>query len=450
MKNLYDYERTQSATVDLPFGNFKNESSPGQKDGTDIVAEHVQDLAYPLFQILQLAGVVPNGELEDGNLKNQFITALTNIGIFKYSEKITYNAYVLVWQLVGKNLTLYMSNKADNNDDLSNTISWEKILTIDSKFKLNFHVETNIGAGSGNNMPVFCFNSGPVNTEGNPALLTLEKLSEASETATVLTLHAPAVCTDISGQSYNVGENIQLDISGYDAGTYNIFFSPEEDILKLYQNNIYVQKNLPETFNINDIFIDVSVFPYSEKIKVSEDEIIETNEIYCGNLIIDSETTLTINEYNLSGSGIQKFAEKASIHLDNLSPAGEKRFTDLTTALNSLSTAITKLTSTVNGKLSATVKKAANGYIKFNNGVIIQWGKIFVNKTIATVTLPVAFSSKSYSISATSNNKQETTVSPNTANTLGASITATSFKLLNKVSSGAYTDSDIHWIAIGY
>ena len=86
MKNLYDYERTQSATVDLPFGNFKNESSPGQKDGTDIVAEHVQDLAYPLFQILQLAGVVPNGELEDGNLKNQFITALTNIGIFKYSE----------------------------------------------------------------------------------------------------------------------------------------------------------------------------------------------------------------------------------------------------------------------------------------------------------------------------------------------------------------------------
>lgn len=82
--------------------------------------------------------------------------------------------------------------------------------------------------------------------------------------------------------------------------------------------------------------------------------------------------------------------------------------------------------------------------------MIIQWGKIFVNKTIATVTLPVAFSSKSYSISATSNNKQETTVSPNTVNTLGTSITATSFKLLNKVSSGAYTDSDIRWIAIGY
>lgn len=56
MKNLSDYEKTQSATVDLPCGAFKNESSPGQKDGTDILAEHIQDLAYPLYQVLQLAG----------------------------------------------------------------------------------------------------------------------------------------------------------------------------------------------------------------------------------------------------------------------------------------------------------------------------------------------------------------------------------------------------------
>lgn len=58
MKNLYDYEKTQSATVELPFGAFKNESSPGQQDGTDIVAEHIQDIAYCLFQVLQLACIL--------------------------------------------------------------------------------------------------------------------------------------------------------------------------------------------------------------------------------------------------------------------------------------------------------------------------------------------------------------------------------------------------------
>lgn len=445
MKNLYDYERTQSATVDLPFGNFKNESSPGQKDGTDIVAEHVQDLAYPLFQILQLAGVVPNGELEDGNLKNQFITALTNIGIFKYSEKVTYNAYVLVWQLVGQNLTLYMSNKANNNDDLSNAISWEKILTIDSKFKLNFHVETNIGAGGGNNMSVFCFNSGPVNTEGNPALLTLEKLSKTSETANILTLHAPAVCTDISGQSYNVSENIQLDISGYNTGTYKIFYSPEDEVLKLYQNEIYVQKKIPEIFNINDIFIDVSIFPYSEKIKVSETEIIETFEIYCGNLIIDTKTNLIINEYNLSGAGIKKFAEKASIHMDNLSATGEKRFTDLATAIEKLATSISTLTNTVNGKLSATVKKAANGYIKFNNGMIWQWGRTAnLTDSSVTFTFPIAFSNTNYSVAVTPSAASSNYVTGKAKNKTKATCTVIGFSI-NQPGS-----SPIDLLAIGY
>ena len=49
MKKLCDYEKTQSATVDLPFGAFKNESSPGQQDGTAIVAEHIQDIELIVF-----------------------------------------------------------------------------------------------------------------------------------------------------------------------------------------------------------------------------------------------------------------------------------------------------------------------------------------------------------------------------------------------------------------
>lgn len=144
MKNLYDYERTQSATTDLPFGALKNESSPGKQDGTDIVAEHIQDLAYSLYQVLQLAGINPNGELEDGNNKTQFIESLTNIGVFRYSDKTSYNYGVFAWQVIGNRFTLYRSLKNSNSDDVNNNESWLKILEIGADNKINFNVDTNI------------------------------------------------------------------------------------------------------------------------------------------------------------------------------------------------------------------------------------------------------------------------------------------------------------------
>lgn len=144
MKNLYDYEDTQSATVDLPFGAFKNESAPGKQDGTAIVAEHIQDIVYPLYQILQLAGITPDGELEDGNSKTQFIQALTNIGIFRYSDKSIYNKSVFVWNVIGSVFTLYRSAKDNNNADINDETSWIKILELGSDNKINFYVDTNI------------------------------------------------------------------------------------------------------------------------------------------------------------------------------------------------------------------------------------------------------------------------------------------------------------------
>ena len=144
MKNLFDYEKTQSATVDLPFGAFKNESAPGQQNGTDIVAEHIQDLAYPLYQVLQLAGITPDGELEDGNNKTQFIQALTNIGICRHSDKVVYNKSVFVWTILGNDFVLYRSIKDENSAELNDASSWQKILEIGSDNVLKFAVDTNI------------------------------------------------------------------------------------------------------------------------------------------------------------------------------------------------------------------------------------------------------------------------------------------------------------------
>ena len=318
MKNLCDYEKTQSATVDLPFGAFKNESSPGQQDGTAIVAEHIQDIAYCLYQVLQLAGVTPNGELEDGNNKTQFISALTNIGILKHSDKVAYNASVLVWTINGSDFILYRSNKALNSDDLSNTESWTKILTIDNRNKINFHVQTNISGGSGNSMPVFCFNSGPVDENGEPALITLS--------GNTLTQHSPAVCTTADGETYTINEDISLDISQLAAGDYNLFYNPETEGLEIYNNKIYIQKAEPSDMQINDVWVDISVMPYKAKIKTSEEVLTECKLVANAviSILLDGGgVTLKVLSYNVLREIEKLKTEKADKDLSNVTSDGK-------------------------------------------------------------------------------------------------------------------------------
>jgi len=124
MRNLYSYEKSYSSTSDLPFGAFKNESSAGAKDGTDIVAEHMQDLYYSIYQILQLAGMKPNGELEDGNTSKQFISALTKITTCVYSAAIKYAKNAIVLNIVSDTISVYKSLIDENTNVLTNSDAW--------------------------------------------------------------------------------------------------------------------------------------------------------------------------------------------------------------------------------------------------------------------------------------------------------------------------------------
>lgn len=108
-------------------------------------------------------------------------------------------------------------------------------------------------------LPLFCFNSGPVDENGEAALITIE--------GNIVTLNAPAVCTTASGKTYKIEENITLDISSLEEGNYNLFYAPETNELVAYANEIYTQKAQPADCNQNDIWVDTSVMPYLTKIK---------------------------------------------------------------------------------------------------------------------------------------------------------------------------------------
>ena len=96
------------------------------------------------------------------------------------------------------------------------------------------------------------------------------------------------------------------------------------------------------------------------------------------------------------------------------------------------------------------ISKAANGYFRFGNGMLIQWGTLGAAGTDATGTFnfPVAFSNTNYAInitsiaasaSATSNVRANRMINYNSLTTTGCGW-----------QQDSYADAGARWIAIGY
>ena len=96
-----------------------------------------------------------------------------------------------------------------------------------------------------------------------------------------------------------------------------------------------------------------------------------------------------------------------------------------------------------------TISKAANGYCKFNSGLIIQWLYFAVSNNYVTVTFPTSFSNTNYAI-------VQTPISNNSNFPGGAwagirDKTTTNVKLGIRAGAGVAADTSYsHAIAIGY
>ena len=108
-------------------------------------------------------------------------------------------------------------------------------------------------------------------------------------------------------------------------------------------------------------------------------------------------------------------------------------------------TAFVKSVLSSSGNGLATFKKNANGYIKFANGIIIQWGSCTsAQNTAKTATFALSFTSTNYKLCLTQNSNNQV---DQYANTIYVSKrTATNFTY----SSPAKDSVTWHWIAVGY
>lgn len=185
----------------------------------------------------------------------------------------------------------------------------------------------------------------------------------------------------------------------------------------------------------------------------------DKNEIRIGQLecsfLSDGARTTTINTMFTAADGTKSYCAIGTGFKADGTPytrAQTPNSSDNSTQI--ATTAFVKSVLSSNGNGLATFQKGANGYIKFSNGVIVQWGRFSLGGGVydkaGTITMPTSFTgADTYSVAGTGMKGAETA---NLGTTFSiANMTATSFyfRLLYTVSNknGA---SWVTWIAMGY
>lgn len=109
----------------------------------------------------------------------------------------------------------------------------------------------------------FCVNSGPIE-DGVETLLSL------SEDGNTITAKAPFALTSAEGETRTINDDLQLDVSSLQDGKHTILYNFETGALEAFPKTIHTGKKFPDEAVIGDMLFDISVAPYTTKIKTTD------------------------------------------------------------------------------------------------------------------------------------------------------------------------------------
>ena len=140
----------------------------------------------------------------------------------------------------------------------------DKVVEIDGKLVTKANVDLSNLTEKGNiklQCNPFCVNSGPMEN-GVETVLTLNE--------NIITAHSPFVVTSADGVTREINQDINLDVSELAEGTYQILFNFETNLLEAFSGSIYTDKKFPDDAQVGDMLFDISVLPYTSKVKTED------------------------------------------------------------------------------------------------------------------------------------------------------------------------------------
>lgn len=164
-----------------------------------------------------------------------------------------------------------------------------------------------------------CVNSGSVDENGEPDLMTY------TESTRTVNVKSPFIYTTVSGKTYKCATDLSVVLDETLEGTVRIWIEKDDGgtfYLKPLANNIFEQKAEPQDAQENDIWIDTSIAPETQKIKTSAgweiDEMVEIGSL-CG--LSGGGGSLINRKYNVLREFEHLETVKANVDLGNTIPA---------------------------------------------------------------------------------------------------------------------------------
>lgn len=178
------------------------------------------------------------------------------------------------WDATGKRLC-NLAPAVDSSDavrkDQINRLSWDGMEKIEDDVNYLLSAEATKGKADGyapldsetlipknyiphflSPLPPFSVNSGKLDENGYPAILSLAE--------NTITANAPFTYTTAAGYTYTQTSDLLFDITAFTSGTYNIFINPETQSLEIYKNKIIYQNSAP-VYEENIVWLNNGIMP---------------------------------------------------------------------------------------------------------------------------------------------------------------------------------------------
>ena len=318
-------------------------------------------------------------------------------GIPEWAATVTYYKGCLAKEVTSTGFRIYNSLTDNNTGNLlSDTSNWKKVIDSDDLYAFDSAVVHDTGNETIAGVKTF---------SSSPLVPTPSNSDNSKKAATTAFVKAQGYAND-SSVVHKTGNETISGIKTF------------ENVIKTYQNNRIISRVNKDT---------------GKTVATIETNSNEPTNNGVGLFAFDKDETTNVNMWLNYNNGSPYLSVS-----DNVSYVVTDRTQKVPT------TKWVKNVMEQSGGMSQ-FSKSKNGYIKLLNGIIIQWGRVdsISTSSYTTVTLPIAFTSTNYSVSATMNSITE----------VGNSRLFVRDK--KTASFGLDWTSPIHadgadWIAIGY
>lgn len=389
----------------------------------------------------------------------QQLAYLFQEGIPEWDAGTTYYKGSVVKIVNGNALTFYKSIADNNTSSVNTTASWHKMLDINASNQI-VSPTINTPIISGGSMSNGTFSDPTFSGTVNVPLASQSSSTDSTIAASIGWVNNPSLSSNVLHKTGNesasgikgfnvitIGDTSEYKVALYKTSSGDLGIAMYDQNNSALLSSIVISKDgsislQPSTYitaptpatSDNSTKVSTTAYVKAQGYSTTDTKNTAGSTDTSSKIFLIGATSQATNPQTYSHDTVYV---NASGQLVSSTPASSTNSTVVAT------TAFVKNVLSSSGNGLATYSKAKNGYYKFANGLIIQWGEVASGTAEVTVTLPTAFTNKNYQLSAQQ-------VADNNLEYLAPNVGGKQTTTFNLITRGGAVNVPKSWIAVGY